>query len=413
MKKLETKTFYSIFTILSLFVIVILAIFNFQNYHKELLGIENNLKRMNNIIFSKNKKNDNFPPNLENKNVQDELNNKIIMDYEVYSILLDDNNNIIEIINHSDSTLKNDITNIAEDIIKKPSNNTIKINNLYFSKYSYNFQNGKFLVIVDTTTIRKRLLSIATTSMILLIISEIIIYYISKLITNWITKPALDSFEKQKEFIADASHELKTPLSVIMASADALETDINEKKWLNNIKTETEKMNHLISSLLDLSKIESNNRDFDNVNLSKIIEKMTLTFESLAYENKLSITTNIEKNIIFKCNSNEINELISILIDNAIKHSDKLSKIKVILSKQKDEIVLEVINKGEPIPKEECEKIFERFYRIDKSRNRNSGRYGLGLAIAKSIVQKHNGKITASSDKGYTTFKVILKNKEH
>ena len=198
-----------------------------------------------------------------------------------------------------------------------------------------------------------------------------------------------------------------------MASADSLEANPKEKKWLNNIKDETDKMSNLITNLLNLSKLENGitKETYSEVNLSKIIEKSSLVFEGVAYENNVKILSTITPNITFKCNKDEISELLSILLDNAIKHSERKTSIEVKLYKEKDNIIIDVINTGEEIPKDETEKIFERFYRLDKSRNRALGRYGLGLAIAKNIVTNHGGKITASSENGKTTFRTIFKNK--
>ena len=134
-----------------------------------------------------------------------------------------------------------------------------------------------------------------------------------------------------------------------------------------------------------------------------------LTFESLIYEKNINLEYDIEENINTKCDEDQIKQLVGILIDNAIKHSSTKGEIKVKLKKEKGNIVLTVTNKGEEIAKEDREKIFERFYRTDKSRNRNENRYGLGLAIAKNIVTNHNGEISANSENGYTTFKVIIK----
>ena len=140
-----------------------------------------------------------------------------------------------------------------------------------------------------------------------------------------------------------------------------------------------------------------------------IVEKRALTFESLAYEKDITIETNIEEKINFMCHKESIDELVSILIDNAISHGKEKSNIRINLTSDRAEIKLEVINKGEAIAPDECEKIFERFYRNDKSHNRKSGRYGLGLAIAKNIVNAHKGNIRAYSKDGYTTFEVKFK----
>lgn len=170
--------------------------------------------------------------------------------------------------------------------------------------------------------------------------------------------------------IADASHELKTPITVIMANAEALENDPNEKKWIDNIRSESERMNELITDLLDLAKLENgaNIENYHIENLSKIVEKTLLTFESLIYENNIELVYNISENININCNSNQMKQLTAILLDNAIQHSEKDGKITVTLEKEKNNIVLKVSNKGKEIPKEMQEKIFERFYRADESR---------------------------------------------
>ena len=129
------------------------------------------------------------------------------------------------------------------------------------------------------------------------------------------------------------------------------------------------------------------------------------------FEKNITLQYDINEKIYLNCNSDEIKQLVSILLDNAIKHSINNGKIIVNLYKNKNNIILEVKNKGKSIEKGEEEKIFERFYRVDESRNRNDNRYGLGLAIAKSIVEKNNGNISAHSSNGYTTFKVVFKNK--
>jgi len=238
-----------------------------------------------------------------------------------------------------------------------------------------------------------------------------VIFTFTYLITKWIITPVSKSFEKQKTFVADASHELKTPLSVMIASADAYFND-KEDKWVYNMKNESERMIKLVTELLDLAKTDGEQDIMmEENNLSEIIESSILTFESLFYENKIKLKYDIESNIKMLCNENLITELMSILIDNAIKHSSELGNVSVNLSKKNKQIILEVKNKGLPIKKEDEEKIFERFYKVDASRNRNSNNYGLGLAIAKNIVERHNGEISAHSESGYTTFKVIWNQK--
>lgn len=402
MDKLKNKTFYTIFSIISLFILVTTIVFNIQSYQKEYNGIKTNLTRMNRMFFE--------TPNK--KPITKDQNDKIIiMDYNFYTFILDRNNNIINQISHNENNFNNEITSKARQIISNNYRSNIRINNLYFSNTSYNFKSGEYLVIVDTSNIRTRLSIILLITCIIIALSELAVYYISKEITKWITNPVEESFSKQKDFIADASHELKTPLAVIMASIDCIETNKKNEKYINNIKSESDRMNNLITKLLDLSKSEKgiNKELYSLNNLSKIVEKRVLVFDSLAYEINVTIEQSITKDIKLKCSEQEIDEVVSILIDNAIKHSFKNSVIKVNLYKDKNQIILEITNNGKDIPEDELDKIFERFYRSDKSRNRDSNRYGLGLAIAKNIVNNHNGEIKVFSKNNTTTFRVIFK----
>ena len=399
MKKLSRKVNLTIFFIISLFLLLIITVYNVENYQREY----NNIRR--NLTFIED--NGHFPKQMNENIVRPEkdLNNMMIMDYEVYTVRIN-NNQIDQIIGHNNNSSNFDVKGIAEKIMSNEKD--LVIGNIYTSKYAYNYTLDNTIVIMNTESISNKLKINLCLSCLLFIISEIIIYFITKLITKWITKPALESFNKQKEFIADASHELKTPLAIIMASSDELKSDKKNQKYIDNIKYESERMNKLITNLLDLSKLESNVKtNYKEENISKIINKIALTFEAIAFENSLSLELNIEDNIMYKCNKDDIEKLVSIILDNAIKHSYKNTSILISLKKDKN-INLEIINTGDPINPGDEEKIFERFYRVDKSRNRDANRYGLGLAIAKSIVTNHNGIIKASSKENRTTFKITL-----
>ena len=247
-------------------------------------------------------------------------------------------------------------------------------------------------------------------STIAIIISLIIIYSVSKKIANVIVKPINETLEKQKQFISDASHELKTPLAVIEANADVLENEIGNNKWLTYIQNETESMDKLINELLVLAKIENvdNVKYYEKINLSEHIETITSMFESIAYEKKIKIVTKIQNDIVLNCNKQDIEHIVSTLLDNAIKRSISEKEVEVVVLQEKNGVSINVKNCGDPIPKDQQDKIFERFYRIDKARNRDEKRYGLGLAIAKSTVLKYNGKIDVECKDGITCFKVFL-----
>jgi len=411
MKKLKNKIFITIFIILTISILTILVIFNSTNYIREKSNVKNNLsntliKKDNDLEPPEKPDNDNqsTPPEIPNR----ASDNPRFMDVTIYTVLLDDDE-ISTIISHTkDETIPEEINTFAKSILKS-NKKGLYIKNLYFNKYSYRYLNDE-IIIIDNSEINGELKADLLMSVLIFILFEIFAYIISLSISKWIIKPVEASFNKQKQFIADASHELKTPLAVIMASADALETDKNEK-WLKNIQSESNRMSNLIKDLLDLAKLEKEDIQIikDNNNLSKLVELAIAPFESLIYEKNIKLKCEIEENINWQCNSEQIKQLIAILLDNAIKHSKEQGKIIVTLNREKDNVTIKVQNIGDPIPDGEEEKIFERFYRVDKARNRNDNRYGLGLAIAKGIVERHNGTIKAKSEKGTTTFKIILK----
>lgn len=416
-KKLSNKIFYTLILILSISILTVVGIFNIQNYYEQKKSINNSLnvsmtKKDRKVIPPTKIDDASEPVDDVTHNTEDMRNRNIkFMDSVIYTILLDDNNNILEVINHSNNeTSSEKISSIAKKIL---SNKNIKdryIGNLYLSDYSYAYSKGDTLIILDDSKIKSSLLLSLEVSLFIFIILEILVIVLSRYLTIWIIKPVKESFAKQKQFIADASHELKTPLSVIVASSEAIDITNQNSKWLKNIEYEANRMNLLISKLLDLAKSERMEEIvLVNNNLSKAVELSLLTFEGRAFEKDIKLSYEIEDNINILMDEDSIKELVEILLDNAIKHSKKNGNIKVSLKKD-SQVTLLVQNEGDPIPKGEEEKIFERFYRVDKSRNRKDNRYGLGLAIAKNIVLSHKGKIKASSLDGVTTFEVTLKN---
>jgi len=265
-------------------------------------------------------------------------------------------------------------------------------------------------IVTENQKIKSHIITVILISTVTSGVSLVAIYLISKKVSELIVKPVEETLEKQKQFISDASHELKTPLAVIEANSDVLENEIGENKWLEYIQNETESMDKLINELLLLAKTENVQevKTYEQINLSKEAEICISMFESIAYEKQVEINTNIEQDICMNCNRQDITQILSTLIDNAIKHSMIGKTVEVSLAKQKNNIILQVKNEGEPIPEDQRDKIFERFYRIDKSRNRNEKRYGLGLAIAKASVDKYNGKIEVECKDGITCFMVII-----
>jgi signal transduction histidine kinase len=199
-------------------------------------------------------------------------------------------------------------------------------------------------------------------------------------------------------------------LTVILANTDIVlssrdKTVAQQQKWIDYIKIEAQRMTSLVNNLLFLAKADDSVDKviLSDINLSDTVWSCILPFESVAFENGKTIDSQIENNVIVKGDEGKLKQLIGILVDNAIKYSSEKGIITVSLSRSQDKIKLSVSNNGEPIPEDQLGHIFERFYRVDKSRAREKGGYGLGLSIAKNIIEMHNGLIKVESTKGKGT----------
>ena len=349
-------------------------------------------------------------PNGGLNNNQDDDNKQeglTINDMEgVYSISID-NGKVIQ----TSSNVTDEIKEYAIKISNKNSESGIVDNYIYKKRNRGIKTNDTTIILIESSNEINKIKLVIISSILVSGIGVFLIFLLSKKIAKTIVKPVEDTFNKQKDFISDASHELKTPLAVIQANSDVLEGEIGNNKWLKYIQNETDNMGKLISELLLLTKIENVDklREPEKFNMSDHIELIVSSFESMAFEKNVKIESNIEKNIVTDTfNKDDITHILSTLIDNGIKHTEEKKKVIVELIKSNNKIIINVKNKGEEIPISEREKIFDRFYRIDKSRNRNEKRYGLGLSIAKASVLKNNGTIQVDYKDGYTIFKVEL-----
>lgn len=244
------------------------------------------------------------------------------------------------------------------------------------------------------------------------VIGGVLVFLILVLIlSKWAVRPVKTAFDKQRQFISNAGHELKTPITIIAANTDVLHREIGDNKWLSYIQNQNDRMAALVNDLLTLARTDESGQkpQLERFNLSGACLDCALEFESIAYEGGKTFLTDIQPDILINGNGPMMKQLLYILIDNALKHSDQNGEIRVSLKRMGSKAVLEVFNTGEGVPPEELNKIFERFYRSDSSRSRETGGYGLGLAIGKSIVELHKGKISVQSEQGkWTRFIIIL-----
>jgi len=308
----------------------------------------------------------------------------------------------------------NDTLQNTVDKILKSNKEAGKIN-ISNSNYSYLKANSPFgtkIAFMERSQYDNMLFQLFKTLILIGFISLIILLLISIYLTNKSIIPIKETFEKQKQFIADASHELKTPLAIIKTNTSLIlshpdSTIKSQSKWINYINSQTDRMSELISEMLSLAKMDTaeNQLPLSPINVSKVIESMILMFDAVIYENNIELETNISKNLFINGDKESLKKLFSIIMDNAIKYTDKNGNITVSLFPEKNRVKMIIRNTGEGIAPENLERIFERFYRVDSSRDRETGGYGLGLSIASSIVKQHKGKIYAKSKVGeFTSF---------
>ncbi|HAS72603.1 MAG TPA: two-component sensor histidine kinase [Clostridiales bacterium UBA8960] len=270
---------------------------------------------------------------------------------------------------------------------------------------------GYSFAFVDISTEQAVLDRLILTFLIVTLVMFAIIVLISNFLTGQSIKPIREAFDKQKQFISDASHELKTPLSVIQTNVEVLLSN-GHSKWLTYIKDEVVRMGHLTNDLLYLAKIDYAEEhqiikaEFD---FSKRIEHLILGLEAVIFEKKIEFTYNILPSVRLHGNPEQLSQVLMILLDNAIKYTPEGGSMALDMVYTTHQFVLSVSNTGEGISPEDLPHIFDRFYRGDKSRARNSDSYGLGLSIAKSIIEQHGGKINCESTHGQTTFTIKLK----
>ncbi len=262
--------------------------------------------------------------------------------------------------------------------------------------------NGTLMVLTDRTSELDMMRKLKRTTLIVGIISIILISAAAYFLSGIIVQPLKETFEKQKQFISDASHELKTPLTVISTNADVLEGEIGENKWLNYIQDQADRMNVLVNDLLSLSRLENSNRDYitADFDLSRAITNASLPFECQAFESRKNFVLNIEEGIYINGSEQHIKQMAGIFIDNALKYSKDGGTVRVSLTRDDNKVILSVYNTGSGVREEDVDKLFERFYRSDESRARATGGYGLGLAIAKSIIDKHKFKVQVENQEG-------------
>ena len=329
-------------------------------------------------------------------------------DYQLstfYSVALAEDGTVLAADNgEKDVYSEEELVRIAEELLAegRPSGRTGTLSYVVSKRPDYT------LVAFMDTTITESSLNMLLRNMLIVGVAAIaLLFFISLFLSSRIIRPLEENDRQQKQFISDASHELKTPIAVISTNAEMLRRELGENEWLSNIQYENERMGGLVRQLLELSRAENAETVMEPLDFSRIAAGEALAFESLAFDQGKTIQSDIESGIHITGNRTQLTQLVSVLLDNAIRHSTG-SEINVALKQQGHTAVLRVVNDGDEIPPEKAEHLFDRFYRVDEVRNSEGQHYGLGLSIAKAVTEKHGGSIGVSCHDGKVCFTAAL-----
>lgn len=279
---------------------------------------------------------------------------------------------------------------------------------------------GYRIALADTYSRDASLRSQAVADLVIFGVSMLALYAVVRLLASWALRPVEEAWNQQRRFVSDASHELKTPLAVILANTQILEDDpdmpAEARRWVLSTSEEASHMKVLVEDLLALARADEQtamggkSQVREGVDLSALVDSCALEFDAVAFERGCTIESDLTPGICVSGDAAQLERVVRILLDNATKYAETGTAVRVALARDGRRARLAVSNRGEVIDPEDLEHLFDRFYRTDRARERQAtGGFGLGLAIAKSLVEAHGGKISATSTAtGGTTFEVLL-----
>lgn len=311
--------------------------------------------------------------------------------------------------NHTKEEQLVDIAEIAYN--REYANGVLKEYELQYSRQTTPF--GKRIVFIDVSRDRVIMQDLLETCGIIGLISLSLFLAISVAFAQWAVKPVAEAWKQQKQFVADASHELKTPLTVILTNAELLGSDrydaVSKAQFVQSIYAMSLQMRGLVESLLDLARLDNGAAKItlSELNFSAVAESCLHPFEPMFFEEELYLESDIAGDIMVRASESHLRQVLDILLDNALKYSTRGTVVSVSLCQQGNNCIFSISGRGDTLSRDDLKNIFKRFYRLDKARTMNHS-YGLGLPIAQSIVQEHNGKIWAESENGSNTFRVQL-----
>ena len=330
----------------------------------------------------------------------------------VYTV--DEAGNATMVPEFTSASIDSDVLESAVALIADKAEGTGTLGDVGLHYYKRTVDTVTYVSFADTAT-TDGWKSLALRLAIAMIATLAVFFVISLFLSKWALKPVGEAWDSQRQFVADASHELKTPLTVILANTSILlkhadNTIASESQWVESTQVEAERMQGLVTEMLELAQVEERAvAQHEKLDFSDMVDGESLQFESVAFENGCTYNAVIEEGISVSGEAERLRKMVSTLIENALKYVGDNGLVEICLRKQADQAVLSIRNTGSFIADDDLPHIFDRFYRTDKARTSGTGGFGLGLAIARETARAHGGDIVcASTEADGTTFTVTL-----
>ena len=390
MKNKFRKNFIIIaFAVLTCVFIVFFGIVNIVTYY----SISNRAEEVVDLILD----NDGILPPIINNN--EDFTPEFQYETRYFSIYISKNHSVAINVDKISSVNKERANEMVHELIMAEKTEGYVSNFKFKSKQ---IDDGVLYVFLDCSRQIMTYNSIFISSVVISITCLVIIFITLILLSQKVVKPFVENYNKQKQFITNASHELKTPLAIIKATTEVLEIENGKNEWTESIQEQTSKLSNLTEKLVFLARMDENQDKtvFKEFDYSETIKEVALPYDAVATTKNIKYSLDVEPDISIVGDVSLLGQLASTLLDNAFKYVTKDGYVDVKLTKTKKDVILSVKNSAQNIDPKQLKKLFERFYRSDDSRNSSTGGFGIGLSIANSIVNAHKGKITAKSQDG-------------
>ena len=330
-----------------------------------------------------------------------------------FSVVVTDDGKIANIsLEHIAAINRDEATRLAGQVLTRSTQygRISTATHVYAYQLTKKDNRNSFIIFLDCTADVKTAHSFISLCTIIGLISYIAVFILVCISSKHVVQPVIKNFERQRQFITNAGHELKTPLAIISANTEVLEMMNGESEWTQSTIHQTKRMTELVNSFIRMARMEENrdNLVLEDVDLTDLTNESATSFVTLAESHGIKLTRNITDNIHLQADRNFLQELISIFLDNAVKYCDENGSIDITLSRGVRNIRLIVSNDYADGANIDYKRFFERFYRADASHNSGKGGYGIGLSMAQEIVSMMKGKLLVDWKKGRIIFTVVL-----